>query len=144
MTNKSDKISIVLTGHCYCGATTFTTTQAPESVVYCHCDSCKRVTGAPVAAFASLDESAVTFTPDEGCRISTSPGVTRTFCSACGSSLLGRYDYIPGKVFISLGVIDQANDLEPTLHCHDSERFSWLQINDDLQRCDKSARSKLT
>lgn len=143
MTTKSDNDTIVLTGQCYCGLIRFSSTQQPLTVVYCHCDSCRRATGSPVAAFTGLDETAVTFTPNVGRSISINPGVTRTFCSSCGSSLIGRYDYIPGQVYISMGVIDQANDLVPTLHCHESERLSWLKINDNLERSNASVRTKL-
>lgn len=143
MTTRIDKKRTVLTGRCYCGATTFSTAQEPQTIAYCHCDSCRRATGGPVAAFAALDENAVTFTPNEGREIAINAGVTRTFCSACGSSLTARYDYLPGQVYISIGVIDQANDLEPKIHCHDSERLSWLHISDDIERVASTARSKL-
>lgn len=143
MTAKSDNTPTVLTGRCYCGVTTFTTTEEPQTVAYCHCDDCRRATGGPVAAFAALDERAVKFSPDEGRKVAVNPGVTRTFCADCGSSLTGRYDYLPGQVYISLGVIDQANDLAPRVHSHELERLSWLHIDDDLERVAQTARSKL-
>jgi len=143
MTMITDDDAKALTGRCYCGAISFVVSKQPHSVVYCHCDSCKRATGGPVAAFASLDETAVTFSPNDGTAVSINSGVTRTFCPGCGSSLTGRYDYISGKVFIALGVIDQASELVPTLHCHEAERLSWLSINDELERIDTSARATL-
>jgi hypothetical protein len=134
---------IVATGRCYCGAITFSASQAPRTIAYCHCDSCRRATGGAVAAFAAFDEEAITFTPDDGRRIEINPGVSRTFCAACGSSLTGRYDYLPGQVYISLGVVDQADDFEPKLHTHDAERLRWLHIEDDLERVAGSGRSTI-
>ena len=64
-----------------------------------------------VAAFAAFDEDFVTFSPDEGRVAAVNPGVSRTFCGNCGSPLTGRYDYLPGQVYIAVGVIDQAADL---------------------------------
>ena len=139
----TDNTATVFTGRCYCGATTFRTIQAPQTVAYCHCDDCRRATGGPVAAFAAFDETAVAFAPDEGSKVSVNPGVTRTFCANCGSSLTGRYDYLPGQVYISLGVIDQADDLAPRIHSHESERLAWLHIDDDLERVATTARSKI-
>lgn len=136
-----NKTNVVCSGRCYCGLTKFTTTQQPQTVAYCHCDSCRRATGGAVAAFAAFDEKAVTFIPDEGRVVSTNPGVARTFCTSCGSSLTGRYDYLPGQIYISLGVLDQANDYPPKIHTHDSERFTWLHIHDDLARVTASGRS---
>ena len=133
----------VCTGRCYCGATTFTTTQTPQTVAYCHCDDCRRATGGPVGVFAAFDEKAVTFSPDEGCKVAINPGVTRTFCATCGSSLTGRYAYLPGQVYISMGVVDQANEYAPRIHTHESERLAWLHIDDDLERVASSGRSTI-
>ncbi len=83
------------------------------------------------------------FEPNEGHEVTVTPGVTRTFCASCGSSLTGRYDYLPDQVYISLGVIDQANELAPEIHSHAASRLTWLHIHDDLERLSTSARSKL-
>jgi hypothetical protein len=136
-------MTTVLTGRCYCGSITFKTTQEPQTVAYCHCDDCRRATGGPVAAFAAMDEKVVTFSPNEGRKIAANPGVERTFCSDCGSSLTGWYDYLPGQVYISLAVIDQANDLAPKIHSHESERYTWLNIDDDLERVAATARAEI-
>lgn len=133
----------VITGRCYCGLTTLRATGAPHAVAYCHCIDCRRVTGAPVAAFAAFDEATVTFAPDEGRKVAVNPGVVRTFCAACGSPLTGRYAYLPGQVFVALGILDQAGHLAPQLHAHDSQRLTWLHIADDLERSATSARSRL-
>lgn len=139
----ADETEVVLSGHCYCGAITFTATQQPQTVAYCHCDDCRRATGGPVAAFAAMDEKSLVFVPDEGRKVEANPGATRTFCPSCGSSLTGRYAYLPGQVYVSLGVIDQANDIAPEIHCHDSERFEWLHIDDQLERVSSSGRAKI-
>ena len=141
---KSDEgAAIVLSGRCYCGATTISATQTPKTIAYCHCIDCRRVTGAPVAAFAAFDETAVTFAPNEGRKVAVNPGATRTFCAACGSPLAGRYDYLPGQVYIALGVLDQAADLAPRLHAHEAQRLPWLHIDDDLERFATTSRSRL-
>ena len=132
-----------ITGRCYCGATKLYSTQAPKTVTYCHCSDCRRVTGAPVAAFAAFDESALSVVPNEGKSVSLNPGVTRTFCEICGTSLTGRYSYLPGTVYIALGIIDQAEELVPELHGYESNRLSWLNIVDECKRCPGSARDDL-
>lgn len=140
---KDAKASTVVSGRCYCGAITICATQAPHAIAYCHCIDCRRVTGAPVAAFAAFDETAVIFTPNEGCMVNANPGVSRTFCQTCGSPLAGRYDYLPGKIYIAVGVLDQAGDLAPQLHAHEAQRLEWLHIDDKLERTAGSARSQL-
>ena len=143
MTLADSEAAAPITGRCYCGAMTIEAHEWPQTVTYCHCSDCRRVTGAPVAAFAAFDDSAVTVAPDEGQKVSITPGVERSFCRHCGSPLTGRYDYLPGQVYISLGLLDQANDLAPQMHAHASQRLCWLHIDDDLERATSSARDQL-
>ena len=133
----------VVTGRCYCGGIAIRATEAPRAVAYCHCADCRRVTGGPVAAFAAFDEAALSLTPDEGRAVSVSPGVRRSFCGACGSPLTGRYDYLPGTVYVPVGLLDQAERFAPTLHAHEARRLPWLHIEDGLERFSGSARSSL-
>lgn len=143
MSDTTEDTGFTITGRCYCGATTIRATQRPLAVAYCHCIDCRRVTGAPVAAFAAFDETTVTFTPGDGRRVCINPGVERTFCATCGSPLSGRYRYLPGQVYIPVGVLDQAADLAPQLHAHEARRLPWLHIDDDLERIAATSRSRL-
>ena len=133
----------VVTGRCYCGTTTRQSTESPQAVAYCHCDDCRRVTGAPVAAFVAFKDAAVSLKPNEGKSISVNSGVTRTFCESCGTPLTGRYDYLPNVVYIPLGILDQANEFPPELHAHESNCYDWLSISDQCKRFPASARVEL-
>lgn len=133
----------VLTGRCYCGASTIQATALPKAVTYCHCNDCRRITGAPVAAFAAFDEATIAITPSEGRQVSRVPGVKRTFCATCGSGLTGRYDYLPGTVYVAIGLFDQADLVAPQMHAHVANQLCWLDIQDDLDRHTGSARSQL-
>ena len=84
-----------------------------------------------------------TLSPDDGTAVMANPGVRRTFCPACGSPITGRYDYLPGQVYIAIGILDQADDLAPQLHAHEAQRLKWLHIDDDLERFEASSRSRL-
>ena len=70
-------------------------------------------------------------------------GVERQFCPACGSPLTARFSYLPGQVYVPIGVIDQIEALPPEVHCHDDARPAWLHIEDDLARESASARAVL-
>lgn len=116
---------------------------APQVITYCHCDDCKRSTGAPVAAFAGFAENDLTFTPALSSWASTADGVKRWFCPDCGSPLAARYDYLPGQIYVGLGLLDQAQALEPQGHAHAGNAYKWLHISDDLPRDSASARDRL-
>ncbi|KIT17664.1 GFA family protein [Jannaschia aquimarina] len=130
-----------MTGRCYCGASSVVATGEPEIVTYCHCADCRRVTGAPVAAFAAFRSEAVDVRA--GKPVSHSAGVARWFCRSCGSPMAACFDYLPGQVFVPVGVLDKAADLAPVLHCHSASALPWLTISDDVPREAGSGRAAL-
>ena len=127
----------MITGRCYCGAVSIAAQTKAQTVTYCHCDDCRRVTGAPVTAFAAfaLDDVALAATePDTIRHVSHTQGVERWFCGACGSPLKAWFTYLPDQAFLPLGVLDQAPDMSPRLHCFANDAMPWLKIDDDLPR----------
>ncbi len=133
----------VANGQCYCGATTVSASCAPDTVAYCHCKDCRRATGAPVAAVAAFAEDAVSYNGPTPGIVSLKPGATRMFCATCGSPVGSRFDYLPGQVYIPLGLLDQADTYAPQVHCYESERLAWLNIEDTLERFDTTGRTAL-
>lgn len=130
-----------VSGKCYCGAHSIAA-GAPLSVVYCHCTDCKRWTGAPLPAFAGVSTENVRL--PEGLpprRFGT--GVTRWNCEVCGSPLAAAFDYLPGQIFLPLGILDQIDDLAPSHHCHAAAQAPWLHLDDDLPRSKSSGRVAL-
>ena len=115
----------------------------PQTVAYCHCTDCRRITGAPVAAFAAFEENALQISPAWPSSKSFAPGVTRWSCPDCGSPLAAAFDYLPGQLYIPLGLIDQAGRLPLEFHAHDGDRLPWLQIADDIPRVVGSSRTIL-
>src|SRR5262245_40219689 len=75
------------TGGCLCGDVRFRLVGAPYRVDYCHCYSCRKHTGAPVAAFADCRAGVVEFMNGAPALYESSPGVRRGFCARCGSTL---------------------------------------------------------
>ena len=133
----------VFTGRCYCGAHRIEAAGPPETVTYCHCADCKRVTASPLPAFAAFPEGTVTITPDLQAAKPVTPGVIRHFCPDCGSQLTARFDYLTGQVYVPLGVLDQADQLAPRFHCHSGSTLPWLYLDDDLPRAQDSGRDLL-
>jgi hypothetical protein len=136
-------VSLPITGRCYCGAILLRAKVAPLVVSYCHCSDCRRATGAPVAAFAAFPAEAVSMIPDPGEPARVSPGVARWFCRGCGSPLASTYDYLPGQIYLSLGLLDQAADLPPSMHAHAASALPWLVLHDGLDRHASSSRVAL-
>ena len=49
----------MLQGRCLCGALRFTAEGPPKWTSYCHCQCCRRHTGAPVSAYAGFEATKV-------------------------------------------------------------------------------------
>ena len=131
------------TARCYCGASRLTLLAAPLTAAYCHCVDCRRWTGAPVGAFVAFEATALRTDPPLGPGVSHSPGVERWNCPQCGSPLAATFDYLPGQVYVPLGILDQAAEIAPENHCHSDAALPWLHMEDGLPRDAGSARERL-
>ena len=116
-------------GGCLCGAVRLRAEGEPKWVSYCHCQSCRRHTGAPVAAWAGFERPQVSFTP-EPTWFASSPGVRRAFCGRCGSSLAFQGERWPTETHICLGAFDDPEPLAPGGHACADERIAWMHISD--------------
>ena len=114
-------------GRCLCGAVRFTVDGPPKWTSYCHCQSCRRHTGAPVSAYAGFEAAKVRFTGDLT-YFESSPGVRRGFCGRCGSTLTYEGDRWPGEVHLHVGAFDDPATLAPAGHAFADERLSWLKL----------------
>lgn len=128
---------------CYCGASALSLLGTPETVAYCHCIDCRRWTGAPLPAFAAFAEGDVVADPPLGVGKSFAKGVTRWTCADCGSPMAATFEYLPGQIYVPLGVIAEADQLPPRLHCHTDAAMPWLHIDDDLPRHGGTGRAAL-
>lgn len=115
----------------------------PQVVTYCHCNDCRRLSGAPVAAFAAFPAEALLFSPDRGRHHCSTPGVERWACPSCGAQLSATYDYLPDQVYVPVGILDQASEFAPSHHSHVDCALPWLHLTDDLPRSAASGRDLL-
>jgi hypothetical protein len=118
-------------GRCLCGAVRFVAEGRPKGVYWCHCDSCRRHSGAPVSVFVAFERSAYTVTTGEITRFESTPGrTTRGFCARCGSTLTCEVVSLPNETHFHLGAFDDAARLQPTRHVFANERLPWLHLGD--------------
>ena len=125
-----------ITGRCYCGETRVQANNH-KTILYCHCHDCRRSAGAPVTAFVEFSTDDVSVLGPQLKSVSINSGVTRMFCGSCGTPVAGVYDYLPGMIYVSLGLLDQADQLEPQMHAHHHSKIAWLHIDDDLERAEE-------
>jgi hypothetical protein len=125
-----------LSGGCMCGAVRYEAMSGPVGVIYCHCESCRRHTGAPVSALAGFRHDEVRFTGSERKRYESSEGVARGFCGDCGTTLTweGDGEELGMLIEIHMGTLDDPDALEPRCHVHHDERVAWFDVAGRLPR----------
>jgi hypothetical protein len=126
-------------GGCLCGAVRFRAAGAEKGAGFCHCKSCRRQTGAPVAAYAVFGVEQVEWLKGDRRRYESSPGKFRSFCKNCGATLAFE-DYSNSNALIEfhISALDDPSEFPPNEHTHYAERISWLEITDDLKKFEGS------
>ena len=126
------------TGGCMCGAVRYEVGGLPFWVGHCHCESCRRHTGAPVVTYVGFRKDQVAFTKGRRQIYNSSPGVGRAFCGQCGTPLTweGKSN-LPerGEIFeFHISTFDDPNAFVPTNHVFYPERIAWFDVADGLPR----------
>ena len=124
------------TGRCLCGAVELRLSGEPLSVTYCHCGTCRRATGGPLAVFVGYDVSQIGYPKRTPRSFTSSPGIDRPFCPDCGSRIGYSDADLPSRLYLHLGILDHPERFVPLWHAWEADRLPWLQIDDDLPRFD--------
>jgi hypothetical protein len=130
---------VAIHGSCQCGGVRF---EVPDSFVptaFCHCTTCKKLSGGVGTANGRVRSEEVrilageellrTYQPDEG--------TAKTFCSVCGSNLFGAGWPESEFASVRLTTIDDPLPGAPQKHIFVRSIASWETLPDDgLERVD--------
>lgn len=122
----------IYTGRCFCGEVQFSVSGPAESTCYCHCESCRRASGAPFLAWGSFPNESLKFIHGNLKTYKSSAGVIRGFCGKCGTTISYRHSARPDQVDITLVTLEADNRPKPTAHIWVSDKESSVQIADSL------------
>jgi hypothetical protein len=119
-------------GECFCGTIRIEVDGEPEAMGYCHCQSCRSWSAAPVNAFTLWKTVAVRLTSGAGelGSFAKTPQSERQYCKKCGGHVM--------TVHPALGLTDVYAATIPTLrfapglHVHYSEAV--LRLRDGLPK----------
>ncbi len=129
-----------VTGGCHCGAMRYEATGAPLYVPFCHCETCRKTTGAPVVMFIMFKKEQVRFTQGERKVYRSSPAVKRTFCPDCGTPLSYEGDWGVNTIIeFYVSTLDDPEHFVPDRHVFYGELISWFDIADQLPRYNGSS-----
>lgn len=125
------------TGGCLCGAVRYKVSGEPVRIVNCHCDDCRKVTGAAFATNVFFKEDEITIvqgtpkvfqhTADSGSTM------TKEFCGNCGSQLFGSGSRGVGMKSVKAGSMDDPSGIVPMLDIYVARKLPGVVLSDDTE-----------
>jgi hypothetical protein len=120
-------------GSCLCGGVRFEVAEAPDALRFCHCESCKKLSGGAATANLRVQSSAIRILDGEELLQTYRPeeGSAKTFCRTCGSNLFGGG--WPESEYCSVRVttIDDPLETHPGAHIFVRSVAAWETLPDD-------------
>jgi hypothetical protein len=119
----------MVAGGCRCGGVRYEAEiTEPERHGLCHCENCRRSSGAPVVAWLAVPDETFRVTQGEAVRWDGDNGARRYFCGTCGTPLYYlNSDVIPGIVDIQTATLDDPNAYAPAAQLQVAERLDWVK-----------------
>lgn len=121
------------TGRCLCGAVRYSFSGRMLWRAHCHCESCRRNTSSPVTTFFAVPKEGFELTGELGA-YESSPGVTRRFCTRCGTPMSYENVEMPKEIHLYAASLDDSSDFAAERHDFWNERVGWLNVADDLPK----------
>ena len=123
-------------GRCYCGTVRYQADLPPRFVAHCHCDNCRRSSGAGVVTWAGFPHGQFRFTAGED-RITdyaTETDALRRFCARCGSTISYSSPRWPDEIHLPVANLEGLLGELPKGHAYADRAPDWCPILDDLPR----------
>jgi len=123
-------------GGCACGTVRYRLLSEPFDTGWCHCTTCRRVSGAPALVFSSVPAADLVFTSGEDAigEIALSEFGRRRFCTRCGTPLTIQVDFQPETIDFTVATLDEPDAVAPGFHIFYASRIAWFETADDLPR----------
>jgi hypothetical protein len=125
-----------LTGGCVCGAVRYRLASRPFDAGYCHCTLCRRSSGAPLLAFATVPLADFVVTSGVLRVRQSSPIGERGFCADCGTQLTMHVTHQPDTLDFTIASLDEPGRVVPEFHLFFASRIRWFDTDDDHPRYD--------
>jgi hypothetical protein len=115
-------------GSCFCNAVQYKLNVAPKAVVNCHCNFCRKHSGAAFSTYAVVPETALEITAgqDSISAFQIKEKAHKHFCKQCGSPIYNKNDRYQGLCMVYLGGIADSANIVPTANIYCESQLAWV------------------
>ena len=121
-------------GSCLCGGIQYEVRGSLGDIIQCHCRRCRKATGTAFATNSPIAKA--DFYLLQGQQLlksfTTTTGVSRNFCSECGSPIYSVKADLPDVYRLRIGSLDTPIEQKPTCHFYVGSKAEWEDIHDTL------------
>lgn len=114
-----------LNGGCLCGDVRYRIDGEPIRVGVCHCETCRRTSGAAFLFYAIYPREQVAFLSGETKHFQA-PSILRHFCPECGAGVFLEKEVGAPAIVIYAGSLDDPGGLAPEYELWTDRRAPWL------------------
>lgn len=129
-------------GSCFCGNVLLEARGEPFWINFDHDDDCRKALGSPLAVWIGYRQDQVHFIGDMPKTFSKTPGIVRSFCANCGSSISYADEGLPNECWLTVGIMDHPERFPPRVHAFWSTKLPWMNFADDLPRIARYSRER--
>ncbi len=138
----SDVTAKSFTGGCLCGRIRYRATGKPTNETHCHCEICRRASGAAFVSWTTFRSAAFAFTKGKPARFDSSEIAFRQFCPNCGTQLTFQFHKSPQTIDVTLASLDDPGTITPVDHIWTKRQIAWIKLADGLPRYAESRISE--
>jgi hypothetical protein len=120
----------MIQGSCHCGSVRYRMEGDILSVVNCHCQLCRGLSGSAFTSYIVVKEADLTFQQGETSlsRYSATETSTKHFCRECGTPIFNTNPIkYPSLRMIYLGTTSSAGDLVPKINVFCESKLPWVE-----------------
>ncbi len=114
-------------GGCRCRDVRYAIEGEPLYVTICHCDDCRRSSGAPYVAWAGVKRDSFAVIRGKAKHWTMDGKSIRYFCAQCGTGLYHlNEERQPDLIDVQVATLDEPDQWAPRLQMQVAEKLKWI------------------
>lgn len=128
------------TGSCMCGNVKFEADGDPVFSGNCHCEDCRKTSGAAYSTFVFMNKEDVKLTGKVSSydhKADSGNVLTKHFCGNCGCPMYTENEVRPTMVGLRAGVINEHETVKPTVNVFTGNKIASTPLDPKLAAFEK-------